>query len=118
MLQHIRDVTDPEHPYTLEQLNVVSEELITVSDNAGHVRLVFFQVLLVCFLSLLSDTVSRCWVSGEWQGQFHTDRCALQHGNTDRLVLTSQTHALAAPTLQGNFCWCPILSSITCPLLF
>ncbi|CAB3401380.1 unnamed protein product [Caenorhabditis bovis] len=29
----IRDINDPEHPYTLEQLNVVQEELIKVSDN-------------------------------------------------------------------------------------
>lgn len=38
MLQHIRDITDPEHPYSLEQLNVVEEDLITVDDGTGHVR--------------------------------------------------------------------------------
>lgn len=38
LLQHLRDVTDPEHPYTLEQLNVVSEDLIKVEDSAGRVR--------------------------------------------------------------------------------
>ena len=37
-LQHIRDVTDPEHPLTLEQLNVVSEDLITVDDARGLVK--------------------------------------------------------------------------------
>lgn len=37
-LQHIRDVTDPEHPYTLEQLNVVSESLIDVDDPGNSVR--------------------------------------------------------------------------------
>jgi hypothetical protein len=37
-LQHLRDVTDPEHPYTLEQLNVVSEELIHVSDAENVVK--------------------------------------------------------------------------------
>lgn len=37
-LQHIRDVTDPEHPYTLEQLNVVSEELIQADDYKSVVR--------------------------------------------------------------------------------
>ena len=38
LLQHIRDITDPEHPYSLEQLNVVEEDLITVDDGTGHVR--------------------------------------------------------------------------------
>ena len=38
VLQHIRDVKDPEHPYSLEQLDVVHENLITVDDSKGHVR--------------------------------------------------------------------------------
>lgn len=38
IFEHIRDITDPEHPYTLEQLNVVEEELISVDDKAGHVK--------------------------------------------------------------------------------
>ena len=37
-LQHIRDITDPEHPYTLEQLNVVSEEQVEVDDSLGAVK--------------------------------------------------------------------------------
>lgn len=30
IFDHIRDISDPEHPYTLEQLNVVQPELIKV----------------------------------------------------------------------------------------
>ena len=37
-MQHVRDLTDPEHPYTLEQLKVVNEEAITVRDEEGIVR--------------------------------------------------------------------------------
>lgn len=33
----MRDISDPEHPYTLEQLQVVREEHIQVDDAAGHV---------------------------------------------------------------------------------
>ena len=36
--QHIRDIKDPEHPYSLEQLNVVSEDHITVADDASRIR--------------------------------------------------------------------------------
>lgn len=32
----IRDINDPEHPYTLEQLNVVQEELIRVERDSKH----------------------------------------------------------------------------------
>jgi hypothetical protein len=38
IFDHIRDITDPEHPYSLEQLNVVEEELISVDDGAGYVK--------------------------------------------------------------------------------
>jgi hypothetical protein len=30
VFDYIRDINDPEHPYTLEQLNVVEEDLIKV----------------------------------------------------------------------------------------
>jgi hypothetical protein len=36
--EHIRDITDPEHPYSLEQLNVVEERLIDVDDTTGVVK--------------------------------------------------------------------------------
>jgi hypothetical protein len=38
VFEHIRDITDPEHPYTLEQLNVVDESLITIDDTKGRAR--------------------------------------------------------------------------------
>ncbi|KAI1717226.1 iron-sulfur cluster assembly protein domain-containing protein [Ditylenchus destructor] len=33
IFDYIRDINDPEHPYSLEQLNVVQEELIKVSTD-------------------------------------------------------------------------------------
>ncbi|KAI6180084.1 FeS-assembly-P domain-containing protein [Aphelenchoides besseyi] len=33
IFDYIRDINDPEHPYTLEQLNVVQEELIKVNQR-------------------------------------------------------------------------------------
>jgi hypothetical protein len=38
VFEHLRDITDPEHPYTLEQLNVVEERLIDVDDARGRVK--------------------------------------------------------------------------------
>ena len=37
IFEHIRDITDPEHPYTLEQLSVVAEDQIRVDDVTGRV---------------------------------------------------------------------------------
>lgn len=38
VFEHLRDITDPEHPYTLEQLNVLDEDHIEVDDGKGAVR--------------------------------------------------------------------------------
>lgn len=38
VFEHLRDVSDPEHPYSLEQLGVVEEAGIVVDDAAGSVR--------------------------------------------------------------------------------
>ena len=46
----IRDIRDPEHPYTLEQLRVVSEDDIVVNDTDD-----------TCFIKILfTPTVSHC----------------------------------------------------------
>lgn len=51
--QHIRDITDPEHPYTLEQLSVVSEEAIEVDDAAGTVQVQFTPTVEHCSMATL-----------------------------------------------------------------
>ncbi|GKV10619.1 hypothetical protein SLEP1_g21959 [Rubroshorea leprosula] len=40
-LNHIRDIKDPEHPYSLEELNVVTEDAIEVDDKNSYVRITF-----------------------------------------------------------------------------
>jgi hypothetical protein len=35
--EYVRDIRDPEHPYTLEQLRVVSEESVTVDDKLDRI---------------------------------------------------------------------------------
>ncbi|KAL6578722.1 hypothetical protein OROMI_008938 [Orobanche minor] len=63
------DIKDPEHPYSLEELKVISEDAIEVDDNASH-------------------------------DYIYSDRRALQHGNSDWLMLKGQTHALSTASVQ------------------
>mmetsp|Transcript_27273 Transcript_27273/g.69432 ORF Transcript_27273/g.69432 Transcript_27273/m.69432 type:complete len:184 (-) Transcript_27273:396-947(-) len=53
VFEHIRDITDPEHPYTLEQLNVVEEKLISVDDSKGRVRVNFTPTVSHCSMATL-----------------------------------------------------------------
>merc|ERR1712137_141897 len=51
----IRDIKDPEHPFTLEQLRVVDEEQIQVEDHGEwcHVTLRFTPTVTHCTLASL-----------------------------------------------------------------
>lgn len=53
VFEHIRDITDPEHPYTLEQLNVVDDSLITVDDTKGRVKVNFTPTVAHCSMATL-----------------------------------------------------------------
>ncbi|GER26789.1 MIP18 family protein At1g68310 [Striga asiatica] len=49
--QHIRDIKDPEHPYSLEELKVVSEDAIEVDDEKSHVRVTFTPTVEHCSMA-------------------------------------------------------------------
>nr|CAD1845073.1 unnamed protein product [Ananas comosus var. bracteatus]CAD1845144.1 unnamed protein product [Ananas comosus var. bracteatus] len=50
---HIRDIKDPEHPYSLEQLNVVTEDSIEVNDEKSHVRVTFTPTVEHCSMATI-----------------------------------------------------------------
>ncbi|BBN12710.1 cytosolic iron-sulfur assembly component 2 [Marchantia polymorpha subsp. ruderalis] len=51
IFEHVRDITDPEHPYSLEQLNVVSEDAIDVDDKSSHVTVTFTPTVQHCSMA-------------------------------------------------------------------
>ncbi|KAH6756621.1 MIP18 family protein [Perilla frutescens var. hirtella] len=78
LTQHIRDIKDPEHPYSLEELKVITEDAIEVDDKHSYVR---------------NDLL---------QGHIYSDRRTLQHGNSNWLMLAGQTHTFFATSIQVN----------------
>ena len=49
----VRDINDPEHPLTLEQLNVVTEEQISVDDPGSAVEVQFTPTIPHCSMATL-----------------------------------------------------------------
>jgi len=49
----IREINDPEHPLTLEQLNVVTEEQIIVDDEKNKVEVMFTPTIPHCSMATL-----------------------------------------------------------------
>lgn len=53
IFDHIRDIKDPEHPYSLEQLNVVTEDSIELNDESNHVRVTFTPTVEHCSMATI-----------------------------------------------------------------
>ncbi|XP_020572119.1 protein AE7 isoform X1 [Phalaenopsis equestris] len=53
IFDHVRDIKDPEHPYSLEELNVVSEDSIEVDDKLNHVRVTFTPTVEHCSMATI-----------------------------------------------------------------
>ncbi|KAB5564268.1 hypothetical protein DKX38_004322 [Salix brachista] len=45
------DIKDPEHPYSLEELKVITEDAIEVDDNNSHVRVTFTPTVEHCSMA-------------------------------------------------------------------
>uniref|UniRef100_A0ACD5TDH3 Uncharacterized protein n=1 Tax=Avena sativa TaxID=4498 RepID=A0ACD5TDH3_AVESA len=53
IFEHIRDIKDPEHPYSLEELNVVTEDSVEISNELSHVRVTFTPTVEHCSMATL-----------------------------------------------------------------
>nr|KYP72740.1 UPF0195 protein At1g68310 family [Cajanus cajan] len=50
---HIRDIKDPEHPYSLEELKVITEEAVEVDDQQNYVRVTFTPTVEHCSMATI-----------------------------------------------------------------
>ena len=53
MFDHIKDINDPEHPYSLEQLDVVSQTRVHVDDVSNRICVSFTPTVPHCSMATL-----------------------------------------------------------------
>ncbi|XP_072963317.1 protein AE7 [Typha angustifolia] len=51
IFDHIRDIKDPEHPYSLEELKVVTEDSVELNNKQNHVRVIFTPTVEHCSMA-------------------------------------------------------------------
>ncbi|KAK4364702.1 hypothetical protein RND71_016060 [Anisodus tanguticus] len=51
IFDHIRDIKDPEHPYSLEELKVITEDAVEVDDERSYVRVTFTPTVEHCSMA-------------------------------------------------------------------
>jgi metal-sulfur cluster biosynthetic enzyme len=73
VFDHVRAIADPEHPYSLEQLGVVSEGAIAVDDAAGAVALEFTPTVAHCSMATLIGLCLRVRLAQALPRRFKVD---------------------------------------------
>ena len=73
VFDHVRAIADPEHPYTLEQLGVVSEAAVAVDDAAGAVALAFTPTVSHCSMATLIGLCLRVRLAQALPKRFKVD---------------------------------------------
>ena len=69
----IRDINDPEHPLTLEQLNVVTEDQISVDDCKSKVEVMFTPTIPHCSMATLIGLAIRVKLLRSLPDRFKVD---------------------------------------------
>jgi metal-sulfur cluster biosynthetic enzyme len=73
VFDHIRDIQDPEHPYSLEQLNVVDVQAIEVDDASGRVTVQFTPTVEHCSMATLIGLCIRVKLLQSLPSRFKVD---------------------------------------------
>ena len=81
----LRHINDPEHPLTLEQLNVVTPELITVNSEESLVRVEFTPTIPNCTMATLIGLMIRVKLHRSLPSRFKVDVC-IERGKHEQQV--------------------------------
>lgn len=106
---HVRDIRDPEHPYSLEQLSVLSEESITVDEKLGRILLSIVIVFFVFGPTVAIPCCDHAYFAILclnsflfFQDHVYSDNPALQYGDCHWTVLEREAQRLFPSTFQGQ----------------
>ncbi|KAJ4963676.1 hypothetical protein NE237_023615 [Protea cynaroides] len=69
----VRDIRDPEHPYSLEQLSVLSEESITVDEKLGRILITFTPTIQHCSMATVIGLCLRVKLMGCFPPHYKVD---------------------------------------------
>ncbi|KAK9129891.1 hypothetical protein Sjap_010378 [Stephania japonica] len=69
----VRDIRDPEHPYSLEQLSVLSEESVTVDEKRGRILITFTPTIQHCSMATVIGLCLRVKLMNSFPPHFKVD---------------------------------------------
>ncbi|KAJ0779694.1 putative MIP18 family, Fe-S cluster assembly domain superfamily [Helianthus annuus] len=73
VFDHIRDIKDPEHPYSLEELKVITEDAVEVDDKRSYVRVTFTPTVEHCSMATIIGLCLRVKLMRSLPSRFKVD---------------------------------------------
>ncbi|KAG5546478.1 hypothetical protein RHGRI_018608 [Rhododendron griersonianum] len=72
-LHHLRDIKDPEHPYSLEELKVITEDAIELDAKRNYVRVTFTPTVEHCSMATVIGLCLRVKLMRSLPSRFKVD---------------------------------------------
>ncbi|XP_038726081.1 protein AE7 [Tripterygium wilfordii] len=73
VFDHIRDIKDPEHPYSLEELKVITEDAVEVDDKHSYVRVTFTPTVEHCSMATIIGLCLRVKLTRSLPSRYKVD---------------------------------------------
>ncbi|KAK6934931.1 MIP18 family-like [Dillenia turbinata] len=73
LIHHIRDIKDPEHPYSLEELKVITEDVIEVDDKQSYVCVTFTPTVEHCNMATIIGLCLRVKIMRSLPSRYKVD---------------------------------------------
>ncbi|KAI3519259.1 hypothetical protein L1887_08287 [Cichorium endivia] len=86
----VRDIRDPEHPYSLEQLSVLSEESITVDEKLGRILITFTPTIQHCSMATVIGLCLRVKLKDCFPPHFKVDIKVAPGSHADEAAVNKQ----------------------------
>jgi len=86
----IRDINDPEHPLTLEELNVVEEDKITVDNEKNLIQISFTPTIPHCSMATLIGLSIRVQLMRSLPSRFKVDISITPGSHASEIAINKQ----------------------------
>lgn len=90
IFDHIRDIKDPEHPYSLEELKVITEDSIEVDDGRSYVRVTFTPTVEHCSMATIIGLCLRVKLMRSLPSRYKVDIRLAQGSHVSEAAVNKQ----------------------------
>ncbi|XP_050251343.1 protein AE7-like isoform X1 [Quercus robur] len=104
VFDHVRDIKDLEHPYSLEELKVITEDAIEIDDQQSYVRITFTPTVEHCSMATIIGLCLRVKLLRSLPSRYKVDirlPLDLMHPSLQEMILQVCHIVSEIPSIQS-----------------